>query len=86
MLITSFHDRPFNSPNGAAIRSDGNMWFTDPIYRSGQGIWPPPQLLNQIYRYDPKTGGIRAGADGFGRPNGICFSPNEQTCYATGTN
>lgn len=35
--------------------------------------------------YEAETGGIRAVADGFGRPNGICFSPDEQTCYITDT-
>ena len=85
LLITSFHDRPFNSPNDVVVHSDGSMWFTDPIYGSEQSVRPPPQLPNQVYRYDPKTGGIRAVADGFGRPNGICFSPDEQICYITDT-
>ncbi|KAL4753903.1 hypothetical protein BDW72DRAFT_209266 [Aspergillus terricola var. indicus] len=31
------------------------------------------------------TGSIRAMADGFGRPNGICFSPDEQVVYVTDT-
>ncbi|KAH6621927.1 gluconolactonase precursor [Boeremia exigua] len=85
LLITSFHGRPFNSPNDIVIHSDGSIWFTDPVYGSEQGIRPPPQLPNQVYRFDPATGGIRAVADGFGRPNGICFSPDEQTCYVTDT-
>lgn len=85
LLITSFHDRPFNSPNDVVVHSDGSLWFTDPIYGSEQGIRPPPQLPNQVYRFDPQTGGIRAIADGFGRPNGICFSPDEQTLYVTDT-
>lgn len=84
-LVTSFHSRPFNSPNDVVVHSDGSMWFTDPIYGSEQGIRPSPELPNQVYRFDPKTGGIRAIADGFGRPNGICFSPDEQTCYITDT-
>ncbi|KAF3042794.1 hypothetical protein E8E11_005548 [Didymella keratinophila] len=83
LLITSYHKRPFNSVNDVVIHSDGSIWFTDPVYGSEQGIRPPPQLPNQVYRFDPNTKGIRAVADGFGRPNGICFSPNEQTCYIT---
>ncbi|UPX20121.1 Gluconolactonase [Ascochyta rabiei] len=85
LLIKSFHNRPFNSPNDVVVHSDGSLWFTDPIYGSEQGIRPPPRLPNQVYRFDPKTGGIRAVADGFGRPNGICFSPGEETCYVTDT-
>lgn len=85
MLITSFHNRPFNSPNDVVVHSDASIWFTDPIYGFEQGIRPPPQLPNQVYRFDPSTGGIRAVVDGFGRPNGICFSPDERICYVTDT-
>lgn len=85
LLVTGFHKRPFNSVNDIVIHSDGSIWFTDPIYGSEQGIRPPPQLPNQVYRFDPKTRGIRAVADGFGRPNGICFSPDEEICYVTDT-
>jgi gluconolactonase len=85
VLVTSFHGRPFNSPNDVVVHSDGSIWFTDPIYGSEQGIRPPPQLPNQVYRFDPATGGIRAIACGFGRPNGICFSPGENIVYITDT-
>lgn len=85
LLITSYHNRPFNSVNDVVVHSDGSIWFTDPNYGSEQGIRPAPRLPNQVYRFDPNTGGIRAVADGFGRPNGICFSPDEQTCYITDT-
>lgn len=85
LLTTSFHARPFNSPNDVVVHSDGSIWFTDPAYGAEQGIRPPPELPNQVYRFDPSTGGIRAVADGFGRPNGICFSPDEGTCYITDT-
>lgn len=84
-LITSFHNRSFNSPNDVVVHSDGSIWFTDPIYGFEQGIRPPPHLPNQVYRFDPVTGGVRAVADGFGRPNGIAFSPDEQICYITDT-
>ncbi|KAH8675227.1 gluconolactonase precursor [Ilyonectria robusta] len=84
-LITSYHGRPFNSVNDVVVHSDGSIWFTDPIYGSEQGIRPKPRLPNQVYRYDPQSGSIRAMADGFGRPNGICFSPDEKTVYVTDT-
>jgi gluconolactonase len=85
LLITDFHGRPFNSPNDVVVHSDGSIWFTDPMYGWEQGIRPKPRLPNQIYRYDTVTGGIRAIADGFGKPNGICFSPNETIVYVTDT-
>lgn len=85
LLISSFHGRPFNSVNDVVVHSDGSIWFTDPIYGHEQGYRPKPELPNQVYRYDPETGGIRAMVDGFGRPNGIAFSPDERIVYVTDT-
>jgi gluconolactonase len=85
LLISSFYGRPFNSVNDVVIHSDGSIWFTDPIYGYEQGYRPKPELPNQVYRYDPVTKGIRAMADGFGRPNGIAFSPDEKVVYVTDT-
>ena len=32
LLVSSFHGRPFNSPNDVVVHSDGSIWFPDPIY------------------------------------------------------
>lgn len=85
MMVDSFHGRQFNSVNDVVVHSDGSIWLTDPTYGFDQGIRPPPQLPSQGYRFDPERGSIRAMADGFGRPNGICFSPDEATVYVTDT-
>ena len=85
MLVNSYQGRRFNSVNDVVIKSDGSIWFTDPIYGSEQGFCLKPQLPNQLYRFEPETGSVRAVADGFGRPNGLCFSPDEQTLYVTDT-
>lgn len=84
-ILDSYFGRPFNSVNDVVIKSDGSIWFTDPIYGSEQGIRPKPQLPNQVYRFDRAKGDVRAVADGFGRPNGLSFSPDEQTLYVTDT-
>lgn len=84
-LLNNYHNRHFNSPNDVVVHSDGSIWFTDPIYGWEQGFKNAPQLPSQIYRFDPKTGDLRVVADGFGRPNGLCFSPDEQTLYVTDT-
>lgn len=84
-ILTSFYGRPFNSVNDVVIHGDGSIWFTDPIYGFDYGFRCKPQLPNQVYRFDPKSGSVRAMADGFGRPNGICFSPDETTVYITDT-
>ncbi|CAK7204185.1 hypothetical protein SEUCBS139899_006939 [Sporothrix eucalyptigena] len=81
-VITEFLGRPFNSVNDVVMYSDGSIWFTDPSYGYEQGYRPRPRLPSQVYRYEPDTGSVRAVADAFGHPNGLCFSPNEKTIYA----
>ncbi|PHH59035.1 hypothetical protein CDD81_3856 [Ophiocordyceps australis] len=85
LLLSSFQDRPFNSPNDVVTYSDGSIWFTDPIYGFEQGIRPKPRLPNQVYRFDPSNNSTRAVADGFGRPNGLSFSPDMKTLYVSDT-
>jgi gluconolactonase len=83
VIVDNYRECPFNSPNDVVVHSDGSIWFTDPCYGVEQGIRPEPKLANQVYRFKPGTGDVRVMADGFGKPNGICFSPDEQTVYIT---
>jgi gluconolactonase len=85
VLLDNFHGRRFNSINHVVIHSDGNIWFTDPPYGFEQGFRPEPELPAQVYRFDPTKGSIWVVADGFGRPNGISFSPDERIVYITDT-
>ncbi|RDW89687.1 hypothetical protein BP6252_01719 [Coleophoma cylindrospora] len=84
-IISNYHGRWFNSVNDVVIHSDGSIWFTDPAYGYEQGIRPVPQLVNQTYRFDPKTGDIRAMDDSITKPNGLCFDPEQKTLYITDT-
>ena len=84
-ILSNYRGRWFNSVNDVVIHNDGSIWFTDPPYGYEQGIRPVPQLPPQTYRFDPSTGGIRAVEDSIKRPNGLCFSPDEQTLYVTDT-
>lgn len=84
-FVVDFHGRPFNSVNDVVVHSDGSIWFTDPAYGFEQGYRPRPTMPCQVYRYDPQSKSIRAVADGFGHPNGICFSPQEDVVYVTDT-
>jgi len=72
-----------NSPNDVVIRSDGTIWFTDPSYGYLQGFRPEPQIGDYVYRYDPGSGRLSVAADCFDKPNGLAFSPDEQTLYIT---
>ncbi len=72
-----------NSPNDVVVRSDGTIWFTDPSYGYLQGFRPGPQIGDYVYRYDPGSGRLLVVADCFDKPNGLAFSPDEQTLYVT---
>jgi gluconolactonase len=84
-VVTNFHGRDFNSVNDVVVAKDGSIWFTDPNYGNELDFRQQPKLPNQVYRFDPVSGDLRVVADGFGRPNGICFSPGESTVYITDT-
>lgn len=86
-IVSSFHGIPFNSVNDVVVHpEDSSIWFTDPSYGFHQEIRPQPKLPSQVYRFDQKTGSIRAIiAGGFTRPNGLCFSPDLKTLYVTDT-
>jgi gluconolactonase len=72
-----------NSPNDVVVRSDGTIWFTDPSYGYLQGFRPEPQTGDYVYRHDPAVGRLSVVADCFDKPNGLAFSPDEQTLYVT---
>jgi gluconolactonase len=82
-VVDSWGGLPFNSPNDVVVKSDGTVWFTDPSYGHLQGFRPPPEAGDHVYRFDPRDGGVSVVADSFVKPNGIAFSPHEQTLYVT---
>jgi gluconolactonase len=76
VLVPNFNGQAFNSPNDIAIRSDGNLYFTDPTYMLGNRTSVLPM---QTYRRDPS--GALSVIDTAGSPNGITLSPDETRLY-----
>lgn len=78
-LADSYRGAKLNSPNDAAVRSDGTVWFTDPPY----GLDQRNKELrgNYVYRLDPETKDLTAVLTEIPWPNGICFSPDESKLY-----
>jgi gluconolactonase len=81
MLGAAYAGRPLNSPNDVVVARDGAAWFTDPSYGRLQGFRPPPALADAVYRLDPASAEVALVADGFDKPNGLAFSPDERTLY-----
>jgi gluconolactonase len=80
-LVDAWRGLPLNSPNDVVVKSDGTVWFTDPSYGHLQGFRQSPTLPDRVYRYDPAAGDLAVVADGFDKPNGLAFSPDERTLY-----
>lgn len=78
-LVDRYGDKKFNSPNDAAVKSDGTIWFTDPDY--GLGKNPHDYEGCFVFRFDPKTKSLTVLAKDFDKPNGICFAPDEKRLY-----
>lgn len=84
-VLSDFYGKSFNSVNDVVVARDGTIWFTDPVYGYVHNHRPVPSLPGQVYRFEPETGAVRTLADGFLKPNGLCFSPDERTMYVTDT-
>ena len=87
-LIDRHNGRRLNAPNDVTVKSDGTIWFTDPLYgiqtdyEGGRQVSEQPAAL---YRFDPQTGDIRVAAGDFDGPNGLVFSPDERRLYVSET-
>lgn len=72
----------FNSPNDAALRADGSLYFTDPPY--GLGKRPREIDFQGVFRVAP-AGAVTCLARDFRKPNGIAFSPDQSQLYVADT-
>ena len=70
------------------VRSDGSIWFSDPLYGISTDYEGGRQTSEQppaLYRLDPASGDIRVMASDFAGPNGLAFSPDEGRLYVAET-
>ncbi len=80
-LVDTYRGKRLNSPNDVVVRSDGTIWFTDPPYGLPADGAGRELERNHVFRLDPRDGSLVSVADGFVRPNGLCFSPDETRLY-----
>jgi gluconolactonase len=75
----------FNSPNDLAVRSDGNIYFSDPD--NNQAPHPAPQGSGhtRVYRISPlPTAAVSVVDETLSQPNGVTLSLDENTLYVSG--
>lgn len=80
-VATHYQGKRLNSPNDIVVKSDGSIYFTDPPYGLKGHIEGKELPFQGVYRYDPATEELRLLVDDFDKPNGLAFSPDEQTLY-----
>lgn len=78
-LVDKIDGKKFNSPNDLVIKSNGDLYFTDPPY----GIKDDKDkelAYNGVYKLS-QSGEVSLMVDSITRPNGIALSPDEKTIY-----
>ena len=78
-LTDNFEQKKYNSPNDLAIKSNGDIYFTDPPYGLKDEINREIKY-NGVYRLKP-NGEVDLLVDTITMPNGIALSPDEKTLY-----
>ena len=84
VLADSFDGKRLNSPNDVVVKSDGSIWFTDPVFGilgNYEGRVASPELPQNVYRIDGETGELTVVAEDLRGPNGLAFSPDESVFY-----
>lgn len=79
-LANEYKGRKFNSPNDLAIKSNGDIYFTDPPYGLEEGHKDPAKELpyQGVYKIS-KDRKVTLLIDSLTRPNGIAFFPGEES-------
>ncbi len=84
VLMDNYQGRKLNSPNDVVVKSDGSIWFTDPVFGLlgyYEGEKAEAELPMAVYRIDGQTGEASVVADDVDGPNGLAFSPDESVLY-----
>jgi gluconolactonase len=81
-LVDNYKGRRLNSPNDAAVKSNGDIYFTDPPYGLPDRYNDPRRELDYcgVYRLSA-AGRLTLLTREMTRPNGIAFSPEEKVLY-----
>ena len=83
VIASSFQGRRLNRPNDVVVKSDGAIYFTDPM---GNVVPDQTDLTYAgVYRVSPDLGTITLLVDDFLTPNGLAFSTDESVLYINDT-
>jgi gluconolactonase len=82
-LVDHYQGKRLNSPNDGVLKSNGDIYFTDPPYGLPMREKDPRRELDfcGVYRWSQADGQVTLLTTELERPNGIGFSPDEKTLY-----
>lgn len=80
-FLTTYEDKPFNSPNDIIADEKGRVFFSDPPYGLKDGKLAPEkfQPLGGVYCYS--AGEVKLICDKYQYPNGVCITPDKKSLY-----
>lgn len=86
-LADNYQGKRLNSPNDGVLKSNGDIYFTDPPYGLPERFTDPRREVDfcGVYRVTP-NGEVTLLTKSIERPNGIGFSPDEKTLYVAQSN
>ena len=89
-LVSHYQGVKLNSPNDIVGKSDGAIYFTDPVgglSYVGMGVNDLQQYLDfgGVYRLNPENGSLLLLTKDIPRCNGLAFSPDESLLYISDT-
>lgn len=86
-LADNYAGKRLNSPNDGVLKSNGDIYFTDPPYGLPERFTDPSREIDfcGVYRLS-SSGEVSLLTKDIDRPNGIVFSPDEKTLYVAQSN
>lgn len=81
-LVDRYEGKRINSPNDVVVKSNGDLYFTDPPFGLPKSFDDPRKEtpFQGVYRYT-KNGKLTLLTKELKAPNGIAFSPDEKKLY-----
>ncbi|SDG70514.1 SMP-30/gluconolactonase/LRE family protein [Propionivibrio dicarboxylicus] len=84
VLADGYEGKRLNAPNDVVVKSDGSVWFSDPLFGIS-GEWEgfkatPEQVATHVFRIAP-DGTLSPVISDLVNPNGLAFSPDEKKLY-----
>ena len=83
VLSDKFEGKKLNSPNDLVIKSNGDIYFTDPPYGLPKNFSDKRKETSFSGIYRIKNGKTDLLSTDLGGPNGIAFSPDEKYLYVS---